>query len=183
MENFTKKISVDLTPKKKEEKEEKVSKPKEIKKRVITSTDKWTFSNEDLDLTRQYGYIKEIHCNNIINKEECNVIIQHINQKISGYRNQDVIKSLLSENLVKFDNVIDLMIKCENQCFYCKKLVHVLYENVREPQQWTLDRMDNNYGHNHDNVEIACLNCNLRRRTMYHERYVFTKQLQIVKKT
>jgi hypothetical protein len=26
------------------------------------------------------------------------------------------------------------------------------------------------------------LTCNLRRRTMYHERYVFTKQLNVVKK-
>jgi hypothetical protein len=25
------------------------------------------------------------------------------------------------------------------------------------------------------------LNCNLRRRTMYHERYLFTKQLSVVK--
>jgi hypothetical protein len=30
-------------------------------------------------------------------------------------------------------------------------------------------------------VEIACLNCNLRRRTMYHERYVFTKQMGTVR--
>ena len=60
-------------------------------------------------------------------------------------------------------------------------MVNVLYKNVREPLQWTLERIDNDYGHNHDNVTIACLECNLRRRTMYHERYVFTKQLVIKK--
>jgi len=60
--------------------------------------------------------------------------------------------------------------------------VHILYENVREPLQWTLERIDNDFGHNKNNVEIACLNCNLRRRTMYHERYLFTKELSIVKK-
>ena len=71
---------------------------------------------------------------------------------------------------------------CKNKCYYCKENVNVLYEIVREPKQWTLERLDNSFGHNHDNVVIACLNCNVRRRTMYHERYVFTKQLNIVKK-
>jgi hypothetical protein len=52
---------------------------------------------------------------------------------------------------------------------------------VREPQQWTLERMDNDFGHNEGNVVIACLSCNLRRRTMHYERYLFTKQLNIVK--
>ena len=49
-------------------------------------------------------------------------------------------------------------------------------------KQWTLERIDNGMGHNKDNVEIACLLCNLRRRTMYHERYVFTKQMMNVVK-
>jgi len=91
-------------------------------------------------------------------------------------------KKIYSEpNFVTMDNVLQLMEKCENKCFYCKKMVHVLYENVREPMQWTLERIDNDFGHNSNNVEIACLNCNLRRRTMYHERYLFTKELNIVK--
>jgi hypothetical protein len=60
--------------------------------------------------------------------------------------------------------------------------VQILYEYVRESNQWTLERLDNDFGHNKGNVEIACLNCNLRRRTMYHERYLFTKELSIVKK-
>jgi hypothetical protein len=74
------------------------------------------------------------------------------------------------------------MIESKNQCYYCKEDVQVLYENVREPKQWTLDRINNKMGHNHGNLLIACLNCNLRRRTMHTERYVFTKQLNIVKR-
>ena len=49
-------------------------------------------------------------------------------------------------------------------------------------KQWSLERIENQYGHNKENVEIACLSCNLGRRTMYHERYLFTKQLEIIKK-
>jgi len=58
----------------------------------------------------------------------------------------------------------------------------VLYKSVREPKQWSVERINNDYGHNKNNVTIACLSCNLSRRTMYHERYRFTKQLIIDKK-
>jgi hypothetical protein len=68
------------------------------------------------------------------------------------------------------------------KCYYCKESVVLLYEYVRDPKQWTLERIDNSRGHNKDNVEIACLQCNLRRRCMYHERYLFTKQMNIVKR-
>ena len=67
------------------------------------------------------------------------------------------------------------------KCFYCQKLVYVLYDNVREPRQWTLERIDNKFGHNMDNVVISCLSCNLKRRCIYHERFLFTKQLNIIK--
>ena len=83
---------------------------------------------------------------------------------------------------MNLQNVLDLMIQYENKCFYCKENVNVLYEYVREPKQWTLERLDNKFGHNTDNVVIACLSCNLRRKTMYHERFLFTKQLNIIKK-
>ena len=68
-------------------------------------------------------------------------------------------------------------------CYYCKEPVQLIYEFVREPKQWTLERIDNARGHNRDNVEIACLRCNLRRRMMHHERFIFTKQLLIKKTT
>jgi len=150
------------------------------KKRVITTTEKWNVSSPNT----HFECIKQIHTNTIQeeNKELCKLISQEIQRKISGYRAQDVHKSLLLESaFVDIDKVLELLIKMENLCFYCKEPVQVLYENVREPKQWTLDRIDNDFGHNKDNVMIACLNCNLRRRTMYHERYVFTKQLNIVK--
>jgi len=53
----------------------------------------------------------------------------------------------------------------------------ILYSHVREPRQWTLDRLDNSIGHNRGNVEITCLDCNLRRGTKNFERYLETKRL------
>ena len=59
--------------------------------------------------------------------------------------------------------------------------VKILYKLVRESSQWSIERINNEFGHNKDNVTIACLDCNLKRKTMYHERFKFTKQLNIVK--
>lgn len=102
--------------------------------------------------------------------------------KISGYKCQDVKKGLYDESkFVHFDDVIALMNSRKMACFYCKKQALLFYEYSRDSAQWTLERIDNKHGHNTDNVEIACLNCNLRRRTMYHERYVFTKQMGTVR--
>lgn len=107
---------------------------------------------------------------------------KQITNKIHSYRSQDIKKKLLQpDNLVDTPFVLNLLIQTQLECFYCKEQTLVLYDEVRAAKQWTLDRMDNSRGHNKDNVEIACLSCNLRRRTMYHERYVFTKQLSIVK--
>jgi RNase P subunit RPR2 len=47
--------------------------------------------------------------------------------------------------------------------------------------QWTLERMDNNKGHNNDNVVIACLDCNLKRRLQNKDAFLFTKQLTITR--
>lgn len=157
---------------------------KQIKKRIITQTEKWDDNINTMSLSSQHEYIKKIHQNNLDNLDEniVKLIKQQINQKISGYRGQDVEKHLFDiDRFIDIQEVLNLMVKSNNHCYYCKQHVHILYENVREPKQWTLDRIDNKLGHNKNNLLIACLTCNLRRRTMHTERYVFTKQLNIIK--
>ena len=182
--NEIKKLVISLEPNKNKDKKDKIIKTqKEKQKRQVTNTHQWQFNENDLEFNNQMKLLKEIHENKIMNREHCNFIIRQINNKIYGYRSQDIEKKILcEEKLMNLQNVLDLMINCENKCFYCKENVNVLYEYVREPKQWTLERLDNKYGHNNDNVVIACLYCNLRRKTMYHERYIFTKQLNIIKK-
>ena len=67
------------------------------------------------------------------------------------------------------------------KCKYCRESVFLLYKEVRDPKQWTLDRIDNNFGHNNDNVIICCLDCNLKRRNTNMNKFLFTKQLKISK--
>ena len=49
-----------------------------------------------------------------------------------------------------------LLVKSKLFCYYCKNPVFILYENIRDPTQWTLDRIDNEQGHNEDNCVICC---------------------------
>lgn len=164
--------------------EEKVkAKAKEPpRKRIITNTTKWIETCATADISNEIQYITEIATRNISNEVQCNIIIQQIKQKISGYRSQDVLKNLLDENqLVDVNTIISLFREAQHICNYCRRPVQLLYENVREPRQWSLDRIDNAAGHNRENLFLSCLECNLRRGTMYHERYAFTKQLDIVK--
>ena len=57
----------------------------------------------------------------------------------------------------------------------------ILYKNVRDKKQWSVDRIDNNLGHNIDNIVLACLDCNLKRRCKTSDKFLFTKQLNIIK--
>lgn len=149
-------------------------KPKQ--KRKVTTTHKWTFSEKDLTEGSQYDLLyddSETHSTKIP------FIHQQIKNKIASYRSQDIEKKILCEQaFVNIAYVLSKMEDCKLLCFYCTNTVLLLYENVREPKQWTLDRINNDYGHNIGNVEIACLSCNLRRRTMYHERYVLTQKIK-----
>jgi hypothetical protein len=185
----SKKVIVNLAPKmiKKEEDEDhidtKVVLPKQPKKRSITFNSSWTFSPEDLSQSQQVAYIEQLHINNVTDINTCTLISKHINQKINGYKGQDKKKGLYDlQNIVDEKYVLNELYKSKHICFYCNECVHVLYENTREPKQWTLDRIDNNIGHNKNNVVIACLHCNVARKTMYHERYAFTKQLVLIKR-
>lgn len=188
--NNVKNIAVDLNPKKTREEieEEKHQREQEKKarvpiKRVVTNDIKWGFSEEELHSSRQLEYIMQITTEKQNDTDQYKFILSSFRQKLNSYRTQDMAKNRYSqEEFVTIDNIVELLQKSENMCYYCQKPVQVLYEYVREPRQWTLERIDNNKGHNKGNLMIACLGCNLGRRTMHQDRYVFTKQLNIVKK-
>ncbi len=185
----TKKIMVDMTPKKskdelEEEKHqrEEEKKSRVPKKRVITNHKKWEFSEEDLECSQQLIYIRELENENEKTTKQSRFIHDSIRQKISSYRSQDTLKERYSkEDFITKEGIVKLLRESNNICYYCREPVKLLYEYVRDPKQWTLERINNSKGHNADNLMIACLGCNLGRRTMHQERYVFTKQLNIVK--
>jgi hypothetical protein len=171
----TKVLEVSLEKPEKKGKKVKTEKPKT--KRVITQTSKWGFTPDELLYDNQVQVLENpTHKSHIF-------LVQQIRAKIGNYKTQDIEKEKYNPDLfIRIDQVLDKLKACALGCFYCKQKTNILYEYVREPKQWTLERIDNSIGHTAENVVIACLSCNLRRRTMYYERFLFTKNLVIEKK-
>ena len=153
-------------------------KPKNERKRKIL--DKLSEKNI-LIKENQHKLVKRLCANedfsgNIFVKKE-------LERKIKSYRAQDIKKNKLNEEkLIKMDECIDKLVLSKMKCYYCMEDMLLVYENVREPKQWTLDRIDNSKGHITENVVISCLDCNLKRRTMNDEKFKFSKQMKIIKK-
>lgn len=165
------------------------------KKRIVTGTKQWTATNQCVNVDKTVTDISIINSilskttgvtgglaeNAVFDKNEL-LVIQQINRKLYSYKTQDLEKNKYNvQEIIDLTAVLRKLVECNMKCFYCLEKVELLYEFVREPKQWTVERIDNTLGHNTTNSEIACLQCNLRRRTMFHERYIFTKQVAIVK--
>jgi hypothetical protein len=159
----------------------KINKVKKIKKRV--QSQKWSFSDENFEYLKQKEIIIKISQNNFKYFDDVSkIVIQEINRKIYGYKQQDKIKKYLDEDkFLLFETIIHKMIDCDLKCRYCEDSMFVLYDISRELKQWSVDRIDNYLGHNEDNFHLACLDCNLKRRRRTDEKFLFTKQLNIVK--
>jgi hypothetical protein len=155
--------------------------PKLPKKKRDSSIDSW-IATANTYSTQESQLLLLMNIKTVLLSESENILRSHLKTKQSGYRSQDTIKNLYdAERFIKLNEMVDLLIESNLSCFYCRKWATLFYENVREPRQWSLERLSNAEGHNRDNVVIACLECNMRRRTMYHERYIITKQLKVNK--
>lgn len=153
---------------------------REKKKKVETNT--WNLNEEDLSFETQINILKSIH-NNVssINESKLtNFIINHIKTKMSSYKHQDLLKNIFLETeFITFDHIIDLLNRCNMKCHYCACETYLLYEFVREMKQWSLDRINNDIGHNKGNLVISCLECNLKRRRTNKDAFFMTKNLTI----
>jgi hypothetical protein len=182
---------------------------KEIKKRIESNN--WDFSKDFFTHDKQLEFLNKIYMsfyngdinnvdiNNVdvnngdINNVDVNnvdvneyeiikIMIHQINKKISGYKQQDLIKKKFEEQqFINFKHIISKMRECELKCRYCKNEMSILYDKVREMKQWSVDRVLNHQGHNMDNYYLACLECNLKKKKQTDEKFLFTKQFQLIK--
>ena len=109
---------------------------------------------------------------------------REIDKKINSYKSQDIQKELYDKLLlISLNETVQKLVESELKCYYCSCDLFILYKNVREEHQWTLDRIDNNKCHSNENTIISCLKCNLQRRTRDMNKFLFTKKLTINKIT
>ena len=141
------------------------------------------FKNSDIEIFEYRNQI--IFINKLFLDEEFDdraLLIKELEKKLNSYKHQDIDKKILDEkNLINLSEIIEKLVSSKLKCYYCKQKIFLFYKNVRDDYQWTLDRIDNSLGHNHNNTLICCLKCNLQRRRRGMEAFKFTKQLKIKK--
>jgi len=121
-----------------------------------------------LDLTQDFSYKKEL--------------LREIDKKIASYKNQDINKNKYTDNNITQEQVIEKLVTSKLKCYYCSCNMLIFYNKVRDIEQWTLDRINNDLSHTNENVVVCCLQCNLQRRCQNKDKFLFTKQLKIIKK-
>ena len=95
---------------------------------------------------------------------------------------QDKLKTLYNiTNFITLDKLIEKLFLSNLICHYCNNNIYIVYKYKRASNQWTLDRIDNSEGHNYNNVVICCLKCNLNRRCLNSDKFLFTKNLNVIK--
>ena len=158
---------------------------KEKKMRVETKT--WGLNENELShqtqLNMLFNKLDKLDKVEKVEKDKyMSMLISHIKTKICSYKQQDIFKKKLNEEqFVTFEEVVELLKICGLTCHYCSEHVFILYEKVRETKQWSLDRINNDIGHNSGNLVIACLECNLKRRRTNKDAFMFTKNMVIVR--
>ena len=163
-----------------------ISEKEEHKKRVVAQ--KCDFSLNNISFEKQLQLlvsIRDIICNPLMKDKmnnETKWILKEIERKMCGYKHQDMEKDVFEvEQFIPLIEIINKMIDTELKCYYCKQEMLVLYEYIREARQWTIDRDNNDLGHNVNNYVLACLECNLKRKRRQKDAFLFTKQLNIIR--
>jgi 5-methylcytosine-specific restriction endonuclease McrA len=141
----------------------------------------WLNKNAILDQKKHINMLNQLYLNETFDGME-DIQIE-LKKKLSGYKAQDVNKNLFNKSkFIKLDELKECLVLSKLNCYYCKLPMLLMYDKPRDDMQWTLDRINNDKGHNNDNVVIACLKCNLKRRTIDSDKFKFTKQMKIIKK-
>ena len=143
---------------------------------------KWSFDDSLYTYKSQIELINKLYLNDRGDMEKW--MEREIIKKINGYKSQDIIKNLLNTDyFISLTETIEMLMICKLKCFYCKDNCDLIYKNTFSKKQWTLDRINNNLGHNNDNVVICCYECNIKRGTMDYERFKKGKEIKIVRKS
>jgi len=126
--------------------------------------------------------VNDLYLDNTSLNDTSTRIYKLIHNKIKSYIQQDIKKERFeNDKIVTLPYVIEKLVESQLRCCYCKSKICIQFTETRQMDQWTLDRINNCIGHNISNVLISCLKCNLQRRRIKKDHFLFTKQLFITK--
>ena len=152
-------------------------------KKIIIQKEKKERKNKIMcehEIKDQNQIIIDLYFNNDFKNK--NKVISELKKKINGYKSQDKKKKRYCEkDFINYDELVEKILVSKLKCTYCFSKLFLIYNNTREPKQWTLDRINNDLQHTNNNTLICCLECNLKRRRTNKDKFLFTKQMKISK--
>ena len=129
---------------------------------------------------KQNTMLYQLYLDNPFNEKQ--LLVKEITKKLQGYKQQDSKHNIYSKyHFISMNTTIQRLVESKLSCFYCNTKLMLFYKECKQPNQWTLDRIDNSMGHNSNNVVISCLECNLKRRNTDLNKFLYSKQLSIKK--
>ena len=97
-------------------------------------------------------------------------LITNWKERFNGYKIQDIEKERYDKDkFITYMEFNGLMEKQSNKCLYCWECLN--------NETWSLDRIDNDYGHNGDNCVLSCIDCNKQRSDEYFKVFYRKKAL------
>jgi hypothetical protein len=114
--------------------------------------------------------------------ETARLMGREVRSKLEGYARQDKDKGVFDKDaLIDYEECLAKLVASRLRCYYCKKGTTIFYQKVRQDDQWTLDRLDNDLCHSATNTVISCLKCNLARRCQTAEKFHASRRLSVSK--
>lgn len=152
------------------------------KKQKRETIKKWdeSFQNIDISIHKEKDELVKLYSE--IDTSMNKTMREEIQKKRNSYRQQDIKKKRNIDLFVSLNECFELLLESKLKCSYCKNRVVILYQNIREKNQWTLDRVDNDKCHSKDNCVISCLSCNVSKKRLNDDKFRFTKQMILIKK-
>lgn len=97
-------------------------------------------------------------------------IMNNIYHKLQGYKKQDLDSDRYDDDkFIEEEEVKEILCNQGNKCLYCWKTL--------KTDDWSLDRVDNNYGHNTTNCIASCIKCNTQRKDEFYNVFYRKKAL------
>ena len=81
-----------------------------------------------------------------------------IKSKLHRHKKEDTARGRDFD--LTYNYVIDLLRQQDNECAQCDTEVKLSWTDAYDPGQFSINRINNKYGHIEGNVEICCLQCN-----------------------
>ena len=107
-------------------------------KKIISLKKKTIKRKKTFDLSFNHqNFINQLYLNEDF--PEKNTILKELKKKLHSYLAQDKKKSRPydAEKYINMEELLPLLVASKLRCHYCKKNIKMLYNNIREPLQWT----------------------------------------------